>query len=211
MRVVSATGSSAVTASEIDLEISGLPESVKRAIIEEAGEAIVGEILVALADAKSPVSGESFPKLSKKYKEFKEAAGGSGIPDLELTGDLKDALTFRPTDDGLEVGIFGKDAGKADGHCNFSGESSLPQRRFLPGEDQQFKRHIVRRVEEIIDSHLGEALKESDFSGVESSRDLYDILGEVYGGYTRSEIRQLVASNSDLMDMLIDLDLVRYL
>ena len=212
MKVIGATGSSDKTTSEIDLGIAGLPSAVKDAIIEEAGEVIVAEILASLGEARSPVSGESFPRLSKKYREFKMREGGSGSPDLELYGDLKDALTWKPTENGLEVGFFGGQADKADGHNKLSGrENFTPQRRFLPAEGQNFKRHIVRQVEDIIDSHAGDAFKESDFGGVESSTELYDVLRGVYSGYTRSEIRQAVASSPELMDMLIGLNLLRYL
>jgi len=212
MKVVKASGSDDETYTEIDLGIEGLPNDIKRDIINEAGDFIVEKVLDSLASAKSPVSGESFPALSKKYKAFKVAAGGEGVPNLELEGDLKAALTYRPTDGGLEIGFFGDQAAKADGHLKFSGrENFTPKRRFLPEEGQQFKRDIIQGVEEIVDARAADAIKESDLSGVESSSELYDVLGEIYVGYSRSDIREIVSSNSNLMDLLIDLDLVRFL
>lgn len=208
MKVIKATGSSDRTTSEIDLGLGGLPKDVKDDIIEEVGTFLVEQILMTVGDAKSPVSGESFPSLSKKYRALKEEQGGSGTPDLELTGAMKDALTFEATDTGLEIGFFGDQAGKADGHNNFSGESKIPKRRFLPDEGQTFKKDILQGVEEIIDSKSGEVFEKSDFSSVETTQELYDVLREVYGGMGRLAIREAVASSSSLMDILIELDLV---
>jgi hypothetical protein len=211
LKVIKATGSSNRTTSEIDLGISGLPGNIKSDIVEEVGTYLVEQILLTLGDAKSPVAGESFKSLSKNYKKIKEQQGGNGIPDLELTGAMKDALTFEATEDGLEIGFFGDQAGKADGHNNFSGESKIPKRRFLPGEGQTFKRDIVSTVDMLVESKAGDAFTKSDFSQVESKADLYDVFGDVYGGMSRSSIREAVAGNSSLMDLLIELDLVGYL
>lgn len=212
MKVVKAVGSDDETYSEIDLGLSGLPSDIKGDIIEEAGTLLVEEVLAAMGAAKSPVSGESFPALSKKYKAFKQAAGGSGSPDLELYGDLKDALTFKPTDNGLLIGFFGDQAAKADGHLKFSGRPNFtPKRRFLPEEGQQFKRDIVSAVEEIVDVGASGLFKESDFSGVESSQDLYDVFREVYAGYSKADIMDIVTGNPGLLDILIKKDLLRFL
>jgi len=212
LKVVKAVGSNDETYSEIDLGIDGLPNKLKNDIIEQAGDLLKEEILQALAVAKSPVSGESFPALSKKYREFKISEGGSGSPDLELYGDLKDALTYEATDSGLKIGFFGDQAAKADGHNKFSGrENFTPKRRFLPDEGQSFKRDIVRAVKSIVEAGSGSVFKESDFSSVESSQDLYDVLREVYSGYSKAEIKEIVASNSDLLDILISNDLLRFL
>lgn len=173
------------------------------------GEFLVEQTLFALDSAKSPVQGESFPALSRKYKKRKLAEGGRGIPDLELTGDLKADLTASPAPDGLEIGFFGSQADKADGHLKFSDrENNCPQRRFLPGEGQKFKREIESGVEDIIARRSGEAFKEEDFADVESKADLYDVLSEVYLDMSRSEIRQAVASSPDLFDLLSGLDLI---
>lgn len=209
MKVVKSVGSDDETYCEIDLGLNGLPASIKNDIIEEVGTILKEEVLLALGNAKSPVAGESFPALSKKYKEFKQAQGGSGAPDLELYGDMKDALTFEPTDSGLKLGFFGDQAAKADGHNKLSGrENFTPKRRFLPEEGQTFKRDIVRTVEEIVDNGVASSFEESDFSGVESEQDLYDVFREVYAGYSRAEIREVVAGNVELLDLLIKLDLI---
>ncbi len=211
MKVIKATGSNTETFSSIDLGIADLPKDIQKDIVNEAGEFLVEQILLSLSSAKSPVSGETFPALSKLYKEKKVAEGGRPVPDLELRGDLKDALTFRPTENGLEIGFFDEQAGKADGHNNFSGESELPKRRFLPGEGQNFKQSIVREVDRIVAEKAGEAFDKSDFRQVESSAELYDVLRGMYGGMSKSAIRETVAGSDKLLSILMDLDLMGYL
>ncbi len=212
IEVTAAKGSSQKTTSSIDLGIEDFPAQVKADIIQEVGELLTDSVLAYLSDAKSPVSGETFPKLSKLYKERKVAEGGRPVPDLELVGDLKSALSFKPTKSGLEIGFFGAEADKADGHLKFSGrENGIPQRRFLPAEGQTFKREIVREIDRIISEKSSDIFNKSDFSGVESSGDLYDVLREVYDDSPKSAIRELVSGSSKLMDILMDLDLVRFL
>lgn len=172
------------------------------------GELLVEQVLSHTSEGKSPVSGESFPALSKDYKEKKIAQGGQGIPDLELTGSMKDEFTFKPTATGLEIGFWGDDAGKADGHLKFSGkDNGVPQRRFLPAEGQNFKKNIQKEIERIIADKSSELFSRSDFKGVKTSRDLYAVFREKLGGSSRSDIKMLVAGNPKLLDMLIDLGL----
>lgn len=155
MKVVEATGSDGRTTSKIDLGIDHLPLGVQNKIKNEVGEFLVGTILLTLQDAKSPVAGESFPALSKNYKEKKIALGGVGKPNMELEGDMLSSLAFKPIDGGIELGFFDSEAAKADGHLKFSGrENHTPQRRFLPGEGQSFKRGIEQEVKKIILENL---------------------------------------------------------
>lgn len=212
MKVTKATGSSDKTASKIDLEIDHLPADVQADIIEDVGTYLVEQTLLATSGAKSPVSGESFPALKRSYKQLKEAQGGAPEANLELTGEMNDALTFEAVDGGLEIGFFGDQAPKADGHNKFSGkENGAPQRRFLPGEGQNYKREIQSGVEQIIKEYSGNTFEKSDFSDVESKADLYDVLREVYTDMTNSQIRAAVALNGDLLDLLIDEDLLEFL
>lgn len=214
--VTDATGSDSETSSTIDLGIGDLPDKLKNDIIEETGQFLVEQILTSLDGAKSPVQGESFPKLSKLYKQFKISQGGSGVPDLELYGDMKSSLTFKKTADGLKIGFFDDQAAKADGHNKLSGrENNTPQRRFLPDAGQAFKRDITQQVEELITTKIADGIAaqfdSTDFEGIESKGDLYDKLGEVLVDMSRSEIKTVVANSTDLMDMLIENDVLRFL
>lgn len=142
-----------------------MPSQNRSQAKSEIGDFVVNEILRFVGSGKSPVAGEkaSFPKLDKNYAEDKK--GGNTTANLDLQGDMLDALTFKNVAGGIEIGIFGDEAPKADGHNNHSGESSLPRRRFIPDEDQKFRGRIESGVKKII--------KEFE-TGSESGLDIVD-------------------------------------
>lgn len=194
------------------MEIEHLPKNLRDEVIVEVGELLVDQVLAYTSDGSSPVQGESYKRtLSKEYKAKKVAAGGQPFADLELSGDLKSSLGFKPTKDGLEIGFYGPAAPKADGHLNFSGKSELPQRRVLPGEDQNFRRDIVKEVQQIIADKTTSLFNKGDFADVETSKDLYDVFREQFDSSSKSEIRLAVAGNPELLDLLSELDLLRLL
>jgi hypothetical protein len=126
--------------------------SKRRQAMEEIGKYVVGEIHTACADGKTPVAGGSWERaLSEGYKKQKQKDGGQGFANLELTGSLMDSVDYSVKSDTIEVGVWGSEAPKADGHNNFSGESKLPPREFIPNDDrgQTFKRDIVRGIRQI--------------------------------------------------------------
>jgi hypothetical protein len=116
----------------------------------EVGNFIVEEMLTRINDGESPVQGESFNKLSKQYAD--DEKGGDRTPNLELTGDMLDALTFQINDDNsIDVGIFDESQeGKADGHNHWTQKSPLPKRRFIPKKSQKFDADIRAGVKEIV-------------------------------------------------------------
>jgi len=64
---------------------------------------------------------------------------------------MLDSLTFEITDSGVEVGIFNPDEeDKADGHNNFSGNSKLPTRRFIPDSSESFNGRIESGINQIL-------------------------------------------------------------
>ena len=104
---------------------------------EAAATVAIDEIRGYLSSGKSPVVGESFPKLSPKYAE--KMKGGDTTPNLYLEGDLQNSLDWELIGTDLIIGVDDSQEGKSDGHTNFSGDSKLPQRRFLADEGQVFK------------------------------------------------------------------------
>lgn len=130
-----------------------LPEGAdKRAVLEEAAEFVREKVLEYMGNQVSPVAGHGrFPALSKDYKERKVQLGGSPVPNLELFGDLKDAIQVYVTGNRIGVKITGKEAKKADGHCNHSGDSELPLRRFVPDEGETWKKAILDGAARIIE------------------------------------------------------------
>jgi hypothetical protein len=161
MKVIETTATSEKTTTKIDLEIDHLPKIVREEIAAEVGGYILAATLEYVSQGKSPVSGESFKALSRDYKKKKVELGGKPIPDLELEGDLKDSYDFKIIDEGIEIGFWGDQAPKADGHLKFSGkENATPKRRMLPAEDQVFKRSIISEVNRIIEERESQVFDE---------------------------------------------------
>lgn len=161
IKVIGAIGSERKTVSQIDLGLgdTNLSKQEQKDLKEKIGELLVEKVLSSVGDSTSPVSGQSWPLLSKEYKKKKKEFGSKVTANMELTGDMLDSLTFKPTIDGIEIGFFNKQAWKADGHLKFSGaHNNTPQRRFLPGEGQSFKRDITSIVNDMIQ----EAIQESE-------------------------------------------------
>lgn len=124
----------------------------KRAALEEISFLVHAEILRYVASGNSPVGGYGkFEKLTKNYANSQK--GGSRLPNLELTGDMLSALEVKPRGGKIVVQITGKEGDKADGHNNHSGESKLPTRRFIPKDDEVFKRSIESSIKQIIDNY----------------------------------------------------------
>ena len=129
-----------------------LPEGADKSdTLEAASQFLLEEVLDHMSDQKSPVAGHgTFPKLSKDYAKRKRAAGGAPVPNLELFGDLKFAINVYPKGNRIVIEVAGDQGAKADGHCNLSGSSSLPLRRFIPDEGEQFKASILDGIASII-------------------------------------------------------------
>lgn len=215
MKTIKATATDSKTASTIDLsdDLEGLSRSQKRELMDQIGELLVEQVLSYVADVSTPVSGAAYKKtLSKEYKKFKLEEVGSDQPNLDLTGEMLNSLEYKVQGEKLELGIFGEDAPKADGHNNFSGKSKLPQRRFLPGEGQEFKSDIKRLVKETIETYKADnaELDSKALSAIESKKELYDYLKEQIGVLPRARIRELVLQSelaaeldqADLLDLL---------
>lgn len=203
------------TSSEIDLFTEmPVPRQIKDKVTDLVGEYLVEKIQQGVGKGISPVSGEgNFKKLSKDYAAFKEQEVGNEDPNLELTGAMLSALDYRATNKGIEIGIFGKEAPKADGHNDFSGDSKIPTRRFLPDEGQSFRSEIDRDIRQIIADAIAEEvqLSPSDFEGVTSKEAFFEVLSQVFDGLSRSEIRSAILGNEELLQVIEDLGLLDYL
>jgi hypothetical protein len=128
-----------------------VPKAQRREALERVAEYVKESMLSDIGEGKSPVAGEgAFPALSPAYKKVKGEKSSSVIPNLELEGDLLDSLEVEVTGSGIRAAVSDAQAPKADGHCNFSGKSKLPRRRFMPGEGQTFNRKIMAGVKAIL-------------------------------------------------------------
>lgn len=136
------------------VEAEPLPRAQKRAALSDIADFVLESVLSDVGSQRSPVAGHgAFPKLSKSYKRVKDSEGGTPIPNLELSGDMLSALEVKKKGETLVLQISGREAGKADGHNNHSGDSSLPLRRFIPTEAETFKGDILRGISRIIESY----------------------------------------------------------
>ncbi len=137
-----------------------LPRGMKQYAMEDIADFVLESVLVNVGDQNSPVSGHygGFRKLSKEYKKRKDSEGGTPVPNLELSGEMLSALEVKRKGATLVLQISGKEAGKADGHNNHSGDSDLPLRRFIPKEkdEETFKRDILSGIARIIESYRGD-------------------------------------------------------
>lgn len=137
---------------KINLKKLGLVDNPD--IADEVGNYLIEKILEDCSEGRSSVTGSLWSGLNKKYKKIKAETSGSGKANLELFGDMLDALEFQISGNVLEVGIFDHDqALKADNHCKFSNDSlstPLPRRAFIPRKDENFRRGIMDEIAEII-------------------------------------------------------------
>ena len=161
----------------MDLDKLGLnkvPDNQKNRIVREIGNLLVDEILRKVSGGNSPVKNRGrFKILDKEYANDEKF--GNRNPNLDLDGDMLNSLTFRSRGSKIEVGIFDRSqVPKADGHNNFSGQSKLPVRRFIPNTNEKFDDDITSRVKKIIASaqdKSGEAKR-----ATEESEELVSLL-----------------------------------
>lgn len=165
---------------------------------------MVEEILSSCADSKSAVDGSNFQKLSKQYGRLKLDEVGTKNPNLDFSGDMLSALDFNVKGDKIELGVFGSEAPKADGHNNLSGDSKLPTRRFLPDAGEGFSDEIQTLLKETIAAFKADnvTLKEEKLKDIDSSKELYDYLREAIGDYSNSELMKLVLQS----ELAVELD-----
>lgn len=159
------------------------------------------------------MTGESFERLSDAYKTKKTAQGLPGVPNLEESGDMLDSLDYRLTDNGIEFGVYGEAAPRADGHNNLSGESLLPTRQFIPGEGEGFTSDIEKEVARIIADATAVDPSEAEdlLEAVESPSQLYDVLAGAFNLSSRSEIRMAVLRSTAWYETLIKTGAMRWL
>jgi hypothetical protein len=139
--------------------IDDIPESERESALEEIAQFIRDSILDYVGEGKSPIAGGTYKgKLSKVYADLEK--GGDTLANLDLNGDMLDALEYRIEDDRVIIGIFKADqAIKSyahntgyEGHPTLEGKGYV--REFIPKDDQMLKAEIIRGVGRIIEDYL---------------------------------------------------------
>lgn len=215
MQVKKTNVSSRRLSSEIDLfEGRNLPSSVKDDIKDEVGDYLKEQILSSIGDLKSPIAGQGWPKLSKEYAKDKQARGFVPAPNLEVSGELLNSLDVKPTTKGIEIGVFGSAAERADGHNNFSGKSKIPTRRFLPEVGQKFKGDIQKEIDKIINDKIAQETAEitrSKFGVVKTREEFWLKLREEFPEFSRGEIVDVISRSQEYSRILAEFNLLRWL
>lgn len=113
------------------------------------------------------------------------------------------SLDFKIVGDKIEIGVFGEDAGKADGHNNFSGKSKLPKRQFLPASGDKFNGRIQSIVDDAIQTYIADntELEKKRLNEIESSKDLYAYLKEEFGDLSKQDLKALVLKSKLSVDL----------
>ena len=166
----------------ISLNLDNVAESRRERVKSDVAEFLLNETLRDLSRGVSPLTGSPFQSLSKDYANAQK--GGDTTPNLELEGDMLDDYDVRSTEGQsyVEIGFFkgSSQIPKADGHNNWSGKSELPQRRFIPREDEGYRQGILSGINQIIRS------AESD--RVESREAARDEINEAWQGTNIAEL-----------------------
>lgn len=143
---------------KLKVNLSDVPKSDRPQVLSDIADYLLEAALDDIGEGRSPVYGSKWPALSKVYKKHKLEEGSKPIANLELSGDLLDALEAKVTGkSAITYGITdSSQTAKADGHNNLSGDSKLPLRRFVPGPGETFRSGIMNQIQQIIDAAAGD-------------------------------------------------------
>lgn len=145
---------------KINPDLSDVKRSNRKDTRDRIGQFVVEAILDHVGEAKSPVKGAGQFKALKKgaYRDFKKAKLGTTKANMELKGDMLDALKFKiDSRNKIEIGIFIEDqnqVNKADNHNKFSAKSKktkVPKRPFIPDSSKDFNNFIEKGISRIIE------------------------------------------------------------
>jgi hypothetical protein len=134
------------------------PKENKDIILEEIAEFVIEEALSQIGSGRTTVKGGNWKKgLSKGYKSVKAEESSVSFANLELTGDMLDALDAEPVGNKIKYGIEGDQADKADGNNRGSyGKtrgSSKKAREFIPKKGQTFRKEFWDGIKTIVKRH----------------------------------------------------------
>lgn len=124
-------------------------------------EYVKEQALSHIGDGVSPIQGGRWKRtLSPSYKAQKKEISSADFANLELSGDMLDALAVKREGEKLSYGVEGAEADKADGNNRGTyGASNRTNRskarEFIPKGNQTFKKSIIQGIAEIIEGYGG--------------------------------------------------------
>jgi len=133
--------------------IDQVPSNLRSDLVNEVGDYLVQSILDYVGEAKSPVAGGKYKAtLNEDYANSMK--NGDRLANLDLNGDMLNALTFKTNaaTGKVTVGIF--DDEQAIKSYNHNKGDTLPKRQFIPDEDQLLQAEIIRGVKRILEGYL---------------------------------------------------------
>lgn len=132
-----------------------IKSSKKKEALKDIADVILESILKDASNGISSVTGVKWKGLSAEYKKIKKKETGSTAANLELHGDLLDSLIVKPSQGGILITVPSSQMGKADGHNNFSGDSKLPPRKFIPNKEhgESLRTGILKEIDQIIQDY----------------------------------------------------------
>jgi hypothetical protein len=129
----------------------GIPRSDRATAVKDVADFVKESMLDYYGDGVSPVTGDKFKRLSKDYAKFKRGQSSSAYANMELTGEMLDALEYKIKGSKIEIGWFGGvDAKKAFNHTT---GDTLPKRPLVPTARQKFDDPIEEGITEILDAY----------------------------------------------------------
>jgi hypothetical protein len=136
----------------LTLDLDGIPKAKWDEVKDEVASYIKEQMLVDFSDAISPVTGRKFKALSKDYKEYKSTQSSSVIPNMELGGDMLDALDA-VSGKGSRVTVGWTDPVESAKAFNHTTGDTLPKRPLLPGPKENFRSEIMDGIAAILDEY----------------------------------------------------------
>jgi len=138
-----------------------VPLSRRDEALEAVGNWLLETSLMEIGSGRSPVSGGPWKRsLSKEYKERKSDESSVTVANLELSGDLLDALDAKPVSrNRIFYGVEGGQAGKAEGNNIGSygrDADDSKARRFIPVDGETFKPSIIAGMREVLEDFADE-------------------------------------------------------
>lgn len=133
-----------------------VPKAKRGPALEACADFIKEQILLRTSEGKTSVQGGKWKRtLSSGYKKEKLAETGVGYSNLELQGDLLDALEVSPESGKIRIQVSDDQAPKAEGNLLGSyGRNPDPSkaREFMPhARGQKLHKEILSGLKEILE------------------------------------------------------------
>lgn len=135
-----------------------VPAENRREALEAAADYVKEQILLFSGEGKTSVAGGLWKRgLSPEYKEEKAEESSVTYSNVELTGDMMDALEVEPEGERLRVEITGDQRDKAEGNLlgSYGREPNEDKaREFMPHKrGQHFRKEIIDGLRELLESY----------------------------------------------------------